>query len=87
MILKFVIQKCLRYKSTGCGKVLALEAATLHPALVLGVTAHKGTLEYGTDADFVLLNDELQPLATYIAGELVWENHDIPTLKVKNIAE
>jgi len=58
----------------GCSLVEALEAATLHPAQLLGITSKKGTLDSGTDADFILLDDELNVRATYIAGELVWKD-------------
>ena len=57
---------------TECTKVEALKSATLHPAQMLGISDKKGTLDYGTDADFVLLDDELNVLRTYIAGECVW---------------
>lgn len=52
--------------------MLALEAASLHPAQLLGITKSKGTLDYGSDADFIFLNDNLEVKATYIAGECVW---------------
>lgn len=65
---------CIRYfrKATGCGVVYALEAATLHPARAMGIETRKGCLDYDCDADFVLLTDELEVVATYIAGELVF---------------
>ena len=56
----------------GCSAVEALECATLHPAQLLGVSDRKGTLEYGRDADFVLLDEHLDVHSTYIAGEQVW---------------
>lgn len=34
----------------GCTVEAALEAASLHPAQLLGVSHKKGTLEYGADA-------------------------------------
>ena len=52
----------------------ALEAATLHPAQLLGITDKKGTLDYGTDADFLMLDDQLTVHATYVAGDLVWQS-------------
>lgn len=55
----------------GCTVVEALEAATLHPARVLGVDSYKGVLNFGADADFVLLNDKLEVLSTWISGECV----------------
>ena len=61
---------------TECGSVLALEAASLHPAQMLGIVDQKGSLEYNTDADFVILDDDLNVLATFIAGQLVWKQSD-----------
>ncbi|XP_041359459.1 N-acetylglucosamine-6-phosphate deacetylase-like [Gigantopelta aegis] len=72
-------------KATACGMVEALEAATLHPAKLLRITDRKGTLDYETDADFVILNDRLEPQATYIAGDLVWELPSGKTFKVKKV--
>lgn len=55
------------------GKAAALRAATLHPAVALGISEQKGTLQVGADADFVLLDDSFNVCKTYIAGELVWQ--------------
>lgn len=61
---------------TGCSFVSALEAASLHPAQMLGIEHLKGTLEPGADADFVLLTDPgdgppsqaLKVLSTWVGG-------------------
>lgn len=63
--------------------VEAIEAATLHPAQVMGVDHLKGTLDFGSDADFLLLSDKgpLKVLNTFIGGECVYaapEAHPIP---------
>ncbi|XP_053493770.1 N-acetylglucosamine-6-phosphate deacetylase [Ictalurus punctatus] len=65
---------CVRHfkQASGCTVEEALEAASLHPAQLLGISHRKGTLECGTDADFVILDNSLTVLETYIAGELVW---------------
>ncbi|XP_028670113.2 N-acetylglucosamine-6-phosphate deacetylase [Erpetoichthys calabaricus] len=65
---------CVRHflQAAGCTVEAALEAASLHPAQLLGITNRKGMLQYGTDADFVLLDDQLNVRATYIAGKQVW---------------
>uniref|UniRef100_A0A224Z2N5 N-acetylglucosamine-6-phosphate deacetylase n=1 Tax=Rhipicephalus zambeziensis TaxID=60191 RepID=A0A224Z2N5_9ACAR len=65
---------CVRYlqKSTGCTSVEALESASLHAAEVLGIQKRKGTLDFGADADFVMLDSNLHVLSTWIAGECVW---------------
>ncbi|XP_018091976.1 N-acetylglucosamine-6-phosphate deacetylase isoform X2 [Xenopus laevis] len=43
---------CVRHfrEATGCTVEEALEAASLHPAQVLGIEDHKGTLDFGADA-------------------------------------
>lgn len=56
----------------GCTTVEALESASLHAAEVLGIQKHKGTLDFGADADFVMLDNNLHVLSTWIAGECVW---------------
>ncbi|RMC17924.1 hypothetical protein DUI87_05593 [Hirundo rustica rustica] len=65
---------CVRHfqEATGCSLETALEAASLHPAQLLGIEHKKGTLNYDSDADFLMLNDSLYVQATYIAGEEVW---------------
>ncbi|KAJ7305769.1 hypothetical protein JRQ81_010135 [Phrynocephalus forsythii] len=67
---------CVRHfrEATGCSVETALEAASLHPAQLLKIEDRKGTLDYDTDADFLLLNDDLHVQATYIAGQQVWRN-------------
>lgn len=69
------MDECVRIfrQSTGCSREYALEAASLHPARALGITAQKGTLAFGCDADFVLLDDDLRVRSTWIAGECVYE--------------
>uniref|UniRef100_G1TVZ8 N-acetylglucosamine-6-phosphate deacetylase n=1 Tax=Oryctolagus cuniculus TaxID=9986 RepID=G1TVZ8_RABIT len=66
---------CVRHflQATGCGVESALEAASLHPAQLLSLEKSKGSLDFGADADFVVLDDALHVQATYIAGELVWQ--------------
>ncbi|XP_017895806.1 PREDICTED: N-acetylglucosamine-6-phosphate deacetylase isoform X1 [Capra hircus] len=66
---------CVRHflQATGCSVESALEAASLHPAQLLGLEKCKGTLDFGADADFVVLDDSLHVRATYISGELVWQ--------------
>ncbi|MBN3277400.1 NAGA deacetylase, partial [Polyodon spathula] len=43
---------CVRHflQASGCTVEMALEAASLHPAQLLGVSDRKGTLHYGSDA-------------------------------------
>eukprot|EP00658_Telonema_sp_P-2_P010255 TRINITY_DN13865_c0_g1_i6.p1 TRINITY_DN13865_c0_g1~~TRINITY_DN13865_c0_g1_i6.p1 ORF type:complete len:414 (+),score=90.74 TRINITY_DN13865_c0_g1_i6:154-1395(+) len=68
------MDSCVRRfrEDTGCSIVEALEAASLHPAQVLGVAPQKGTLEFGADADLIFLDDQLNVQACYVGGELAW---------------
>ncbi|OQR93746.1 hypothetical protein THRCLA_08357 [Thraustotheca clavata] len=77
------MDSCIRTlrKYTNCSIEYALEAATLHPAQAIGIAPTKGTLEFGADADFVLLNDDLEVVQTYIAGVLVYDRGDAPIAK------
>uniref|UniRef100_A0A672YNX2 N-acetylglucosamine-6-phosphate deacetylase n=1 Tax=Sphaeramia orbicularis TaxID=375764 RepID=A0A672YNX2_9TELE len=65
---------CVRHfkQASGCSVEEALEGASLHPAQLLGISHKKGNLDYGSDADLVLLDDALNVKATYISGEEVW---------------
>ncbi|KAL3265656.1 hypothetical protein HHI36_009860 [Cryptolaemus montrouzieri] len=70
------LNRCVQkfQKFTKCSKVFALEAASYHPAKVLGIEKTKGTLDFGADADFIMLNDDLHVQSTWIAGEKVYPN-------------
>lgn len=61
--------------NTGCTIVEALEAATLHPARTLGIDSYKGVLNFEADADFILLDEKLELLSTWISGECVYEKN------------
>lgn len=65
---------CVRHfrQVSGCSVEEALEAASLHPAQLLGLSLRKGTLDYGCDADLVMLDDDLNVKATFISGQEVW---------------
>ncbi|EZA59057.1 N-acetylglucosamine-6-phosphate deacetylase isoform X2 [Ooceraea biroi] len=70
------MSKCVKNfkEATRCTTAEALETATLHPAKALGIDSHKGVLNYDTDADFILLNEKLEVLQTWIAGECVYDS-------------
>lgn len=68
---------CIHYfwKTTRCSLVEALEAATLHPAKLLGIEERKGTLAFASDADLVFLRPgSLEVISTWIGGECVYSN-------------
>lgn len=75
---------CVRHlrQVTGCSKVEAIECATLHAAQVLGISHKKGTLDFGADADFVILDDELNVLATFISGTCVSQTDNTRLLNI-----
>ena len=54
-------------QATGCSIIEAIEAASLKPAKILGLS-QKGHLEFGADADFNILSSGLDVKACYIAG-------------------
>lgn len=70
------MDECIRIfkKETKCSLEFALEAASLHPALCLGISEQKGTLNFGSDADFILIDDEIHVKSSWIAGECVFSN-------------
>ncbi|CAG0883994.1 unnamed protein product [Darwinula stevensoni] len=74
------MDQCIQHlrKAARCSTVEALEAATLHPAQVLGDDKRKGSLDYGADADFVLLDEDLNVQGTFIRGIQVYANPMLP---------
>lgn len=76
------LDECIRIfkRATNCSTVYAIEAASLHPAKCLGIEAQKGTLNYGGDADFVFLDDDLMVKSTWIAGECVFQNDKLASI-------
>ena len=60
-------------ENSRCSLVEALEAASLHPARAMNIADRKGTLDYGADADFVMLTPgDLSIQSTWIAGDCVY---------------
>jgi len=74
---------CVRnfHQFTDCSLADALEAASTRPAELLKLES-KGHLNFGADADFILLDRSLKVRATYIAGEKAFEDwSDIEQIK------
>lgn len=78
------MDQCVRNlkKATGCDVVEAINCASLHPARVLGISHRKGTLNYGSDGDLIILDQSLNVLATFINGQLVWKDDNFGNLKI-----
>lgn len=58
------------HKKLGMPLEEAVRMATVYPAQAVGLS-HKGLLQSGMDADFVVLNDDLSMNATFIGGTCV----------------
>ncbi|XP_005191549.1 N-acetylglucosamine-6-phosphate deacetylase [Musca domestica] len=73
------LDECVRIfrKATNCSTVYAIEAATLHPAKCLKIEKSKGTLDFDSDADFIMLDDDLNVLSTWIDGKCVYCNNEV----------
>ncbi|KAG0203168.1 hypothetical protein BGX28_004459 [Mortierella sp. GBA30] len=67
------LDACMRnfIQFTSCSLIEALEAVTLHPAVLLGIQETKGVIKPGADADLVFLSDELFVKRVFVAGEEV----------------
>ncbi|RCN45296.1 putative N-acetylglucosamine-6-phosphate deacetylase [Ancylostoma caninum] len=78
---------CVRHlaKAARCPLEDALICATEKPATLLGLD-RKGVISIGSDADLVLINENVDVLATYIAGKLVYANEQ-PTRAVLTLSK
>ena len=59
-------------KMLGVSLATAVRMASTNPARTLGLSANKGQIAEGFDADAVLLDKELKVLATFVAGKKVF---------------
>lgn len=59
---------------SGCSPAQAVRMATTTPAEVLGIDQETGHLRPGAQADLVVLDDNLQVQATFIAGRPAYRN-------------
>ena len=67
------VQKLM--KGARCSLVEGLEAASLHPAQAIGIQDRKGTLDFGSDADFVMIDRaDMRIESTWIAGNQVYDS-------------
>ncbi len=60
-------------KNNGLDMCDALKPVTKNPAEFLGISGKKGGIACGRDADFVLIDDEINVYRTIVAGETVFE--------------
>lgn len=57
----------------GVDTAQAIRMASTNPAAVLGLQTETGRIEPGLRADLVLLDDDLTPLKTWVAGNVVYD--------------
>ena len=53
----------------------AIDFATINPAKNMGVEKFKGSLDIGKDADYIVIDRNLNVIKTYIAGNLVYSKN------------
>lgn len=78
---------CVRNLINGihCSIDQALRCASEHPARLLNIYPQKGSLNYGADADFILIDGEIDVSATFLNGDLVWSKPDwTPLIELKS---
>jgi N-acetylglucosamine-6-phosphate deacetylase len=74
-----LLEIALRFREyTGCSLHDAIDAASLHPARVLGLDHRKGRIAEGYDADLVLLDGDarsgaLRPWLTVVSGAVAFQ--------------
>ena len=53
-----------------------IKMAALNPSKVYGVADRKGSIKENKDADFIVVNDDFDVLATYVEGKKVFDKQD-----------
>ena len=69
LTLDQAVRNMVRYCAVPVGEAIAMASET--PSKVIGVADRKGKLQVGYDADFLILDNELNVQATYIGGRIV----------------
>lgn len=72
------MNECVRnlMSSTGISACQASKCASEHPARLLNLYPSKGSLDIGADADLVIINEQIDVMATFVAGQLIWSNSE-----------
>lgn len=73
------MNECVRnlISSTGVSVCIASKCASEHPARLLKLYPNKGSLNIGADADLVIIDEQIDVKATFVAGNLIWSNSEI----------
>jgi len=72
--LNEIAKRFLRF--TGLPPYTIAKVASWNPALVLGLTGKKGSVEEGKDADIVILNQDFSVWKTIVGGKIVYDSED-----------
>lgn len=72
---------------TGYPLEKVLPSLTSVPAREIHMEHQKGTLECGKDADFLVVNDELEITATYVRGTEVYSSPNFPVLLRQTVSD
>ena len=59
--------------ASGLALAEAWPMSSLNAARALGISAAKGSLEAGKDADIVVLDQDFEASLTMVEGQIVWE--------------
>lgn len=81
------LNECVRIfqQAAKCSLAEALRCASEHPAKMLNLYPCKGSLKYGSDADFIIIDDDVNVYSTFINGDLVWSSENwTPLFKFKS---
>jgi N-acetylglucosamine-6-phosphate deacetylase len=69
--------ECMANFSKICRSLVdAVASATIKPAKLLGIDDHKGRLDIGCDADFIIFSDRFKLFATYKKGVCAFTDFD-----------
>ena len=72
------MNECVRnlMRSTRASVCEAAKCASEHPAKLLKLYQNKGSLNIGADADLIIIDDQIDVKATYVAGNLIWSSSE-----------
>jgi N-acetylglucosamine-6-phosphate deacetylase len=72
------MNECVRIfqNAAQCSLASALNCASENPAKMLNLYPGKGSLNFGTDADFIIIDENVFVFSTFINGDLVWSDEE-----------
>lgn len=61
---------------TGCGLQNIIEMTAVNPAKQLHIFDRKGSISVGKDADFIIMDEQLEIAMTFCRGKLAYQKGD-----------